>query len=135
MFQLVYVGLIHYCNMSALNYFVKSTIATVCALVVVLLLSPFVCDTLYQEDSNPPLTGFQQVRPKPPFFPSLLSHGKKSSIPWKFWGSLDGKGLLHGSCTFELPQDFYNKTGTMSFWIGQSVFSLEIFITESLMEL
>ena len=63
MFQLVYVGLIHYCNMSALNYFVKSTIATVCALVVVLLLSPFVCDTLYQEDSNPPLSGFQQVGP------------------------------------------------------------------------
>ena len=63
MFQLVYVGLIHYCNMSALNYFVKSTIATVCALVVVLLLSPFVCDTLYQEDSNQPLTGFQQVGP------------------------------------------------------------------------
>lgn len=59
--QLVYVGLIHYCNMSALNYFVKSTIATVCALVVVLLLSPFVCDTLYQEDSSQPLTGFQQA--------------------------------------------------------------------------
>ena len=67
MFQLVYVGLIHYCNMSALNYFVKSTIATVCALVVVLLLSPFVCDTLYQEDSNPPLSGFQQVGPPTPF--------------------------------------------------------------------
>ena len=66
MFQLVYVGLIHYCNMSALNYFVKSTIATVCALVVVLLLSPFVCDTLYQEDQ--PLTGFHEVGPPIPIF-------------------------------------------------------------------
>ena len=44
-----------------------------------------------------------------------ISHWGGASIPWKFWGSLDGKGLLHGSCTFELPQDFYNKTGTHEF--------------------
>ena len=101
MFQLVYVGLIHYCNMSALNYFVKSTIATVCALVVVLLLSPFVCDTLYQEDSSQPLTGFQQVGPPSHFYKVCFFLGRKS---FTFLGSkqypirkdIIGKGLVEG---------------------------------------
>ena len=102
MFQLVYVGLIHYCNMSALNYFVKSTIATVCALVVVLLLSPFVCDTLYQEDSNQPLTGFQQVGPPTHFSKVCFFLGRKSLT---FLGSkqlypirkdIVAKGLVEG---------------------------------------
>ena len=56
--QLVYVGLIHFCNMSALNYFVKSTIATVSALIVVVLLSPLVCDTTHHYTNNN-LQGFQ----------------------------------------------------------------------------
>ena len=54
--QLVYVGLIHFCNMSALNYFVKSTIATVSALIVVVLLSPLVCDTTQHYNNQ---QGFQ----------------------------------------------------------------------------
>ena len=57
--QLVYVGLIHFCNMSALNYFVKSIIATVSALIVVVLLSPLVCDTTQHYTNRTNLLGFQ----------------------------------------------------------------------------
>ena len=42
--QLVYVGLLHFCNFSALNYFVKSIIASVCAIVVLFLYSPLTCN-------------------------------------------------------------------------------------------
>ena len=102
MFQLVYVGLIHYCNMSALNYFVKSTIATVCALVVVLLLSPFVCDTLYQEDSSQPLTGFQQVGPPTHFSKVCFFLGRKyftfpgSKQLYPIRKDIIGNGLVEG---------------------------------------
>ena len=41
--QLVYVGLLHFCNFSALNYFVKSIIASACALTVLFLYSPLTC--------------------------------------------------------------------------------------------
>ena len=44
-----------------------------------------------------------------------ISHWGGASIPWKFMGSLDEKGRLHGSCTFELQQEFYNNTGTHDF--------------------
>ena len=41
--QLVYIGLLHFCNFSALNYFFKSMIATVCAIIVLFLYSPLTC--------------------------------------------------------------------------------------------
>ena len=41
--QLVYVGLLHFCNFSALNYFVKSIIASVSAIIVLILYSPITC--------------------------------------------------------------------------------------------
>ena len=41
--QLVYVGLLHFCNFSALNYFFKSIIATACAIIVLFLYSPLTC--------------------------------------------------------------------------------------------
>ena len=41
--QLVYVGLLHFCNFSALNYFFKSIIATTCAIIVLFLYSPLTC--------------------------------------------------------------------------------------------
>ena len=41
--QLVYVGLLHFCNFSALNYFVKSTVASVCGIIVLILYSPLTC--------------------------------------------------------------------------------------------
>ena len=41
--QLVYVGLLHFCNFSALNYFVKSIIASACAIIVLFLYSPLTC--------------------------------------------------------------------------------------------
>ena len=41
--QLVYVGLLHFCNFSALNYFVKSIIASVCAIIVLFVYSPLTC--------------------------------------------------------------------------------------------
>ena len=44
-----------------------------------------------------------------------ISHWGGSSIPWIFLGSLDENGLLHGSCSFELPEDYYNNTGTHEF--------------------
>ena len=42
--QLVYVGLLHFCNFSALNYFVKSIIASACAIIVLFLYSPLTCN-------------------------------------------------------------------------------------------
>ena len=45
-----------------------------------------------------------------------ISHWGGDFIPWRFWlGSLDSKGLLHGTCTFVLPVDYYNKTGMHGF--------------------
>ena len=41
--QLVYVGLLHFCNFSALNYFVKSIVASVCGIIVLILYSPLTC--------------------------------------------------------------------------------------------
>ena len=43
--QLVYVGLLHFCNLSALNYVVKSFVASLCAFAVITLYSPLSCIT------------------------------------------------------------------------------------------
>ena len=44
-----------------------------------------------------------------------ISHWGGDDIPWKFMGSLDSQGLLHSTCTFVLPVDYYNSTGTHNF--------------------
>ena len=41
--QLVFVSLVHFCNLSALNYCIKSILATISAIVIVLSFSTLVC--------------------------------------------------------------------------------------------
>ena len=41
--QLVYIGLVHFCNLSALNYCVKGLLATISAATIIVLYSPLVC--------------------------------------------------------------------------------------------
>ena len=42
--QLVFVSLAHFCNLSALNYCIKSMLATISAIVIVMLFSTWSCD-------------------------------------------------------------------------------------------
>ena len=42
--QLVFVSLAHFCNLSALNYCIKSMLATISAIVIVILFSTWSCD-------------------------------------------------------------------------------------------
>ena len=48
-------------------------------------------------------------------FYANISHWGGNIIPWEFMGSLDYKGLFHGTCTFVLPVDYHNSTGTHNF--------------------
>ncbi len=48
--QLVFVSLVHFCNLSALNYCVKSFLATLSATAVILLFSPLACLTPCQNN-------------------------------------------------------------------------------------
>jgi hypothetical protein len=41
--QLIYIGIVHFCNLSALNYWIKSVFALLAASTVLILFSPLVC--------------------------------------------------------------------------------------------